>query len=93
LPKTQPLTGIVICEKKMDVSYTDYLDGLTADQLQGFFVDWPTYPDAEAHLRILAGSYGAFSLLYSEAGVTPPSAPSGAAGLWWLALRSYASLA
>ncbi len=41
----------------MDVSYTDNLDGLSVDQLQGFFVDWPTNPDAEAHLRILAGGY------------------------------------
>lgn len=41
----------------MNVSYTDNLNDLAAGQLEGFFVDWPTRPDAEAHLRILAGSY------------------------------------
>jgi len=40
----------------MNVTYTDNIESLTADQLGGFFVDWPTRPDEEAHIRILAGS-------------------------------------
>jgi len=40
----------------MDVTYTNNIENLTADQLEGFFEDWPTYPDEEAHIRILAGS-------------------------------------
>ncbi len=41
----------------MAVIYTDNIESLTADQLEGFFDDWPTHPDEEAHIRILAGSY------------------------------------
>ena len=41
----------------MAVTYTDNIENLTADQLEGFFDDWPTHPDEEAHIRILAGSF------------------------------------
>jgi GNAT superfamily N-acetyltransferase len=38
------------------ITYTDSLDGITAEQLQGFFVGWPNPPTPETHRRILAGS-------------------------------------
>jgi len=41
----------------MAVTYTDSIGNLTTDQLEGFFDDWPTRPDEEAHIRILVGSY------------------------------------
>ena len=44
--------------QKIDtINYTDNLGDITADQLEDFFFDWPKHPDAEAHIRILAGSY------------------------------------
>jgi ribosomal protein S18 acetylase RimI-like enzyme len=40
-----------------EIRYQSALDGITADQLRGgFFVDWPSPPDPDAHLRILQGS-------------------------------------
>src|SRR5438876_1129973 len=39
------------------ITYTDKLDGITADKLVGgFFVGWPNPPTPETHLRILQGS-------------------------------------
>ncbi len=38
------------------ITYTDSLDGITADKLNGFFVGWPNPPKPETHLRILRGS-------------------------------------
>lgn len=40
------------------ISYTDSIDGITPDQLRGFFKDWgwPAYPSPETHLRLLQGS-------------------------------------
>lgn len=38
------------------IIYTDSLDHITPDKLQGFFVGWPTPPNPETHLRILQGS-------------------------------------
>jgi len=38
------------------ISYRDATNGITASQLQGFFVGWPRPPSAEAHLRMLQGS-------------------------------------
>lgn len=39
------------------ISYIDTIEGITAEQLQGFFIGWPNPPAPETHLRILAGSY------------------------------------
>jgi ribosomal protein S18 acetylase RimI-like enzyme len=39
------------------ISYTDTIDGIDAEHLQGFFVGWPNPPSPATHLRILAGSY------------------------------------
>lgn len=41
----------------MEISYTDDLSNLNAEQLAGFFVGWPAYPDRETHLKILQNSY------------------------------------
>ncbi len=38
------------------IIYTDTLEGISADQLQGFFVGWPNPPTPETHLRLLQGS-------------------------------------
>jgi ribosomal protein S18 acetylase RimI-like enzyme len=38
------------------ITYTDSIQGLTAEHLQGFFVGWPNPPSPATHLRILAGS-------------------------------------
>jgi ribosomal protein S18 acetylase RimI-like enzyme len=39
------------------VRYTDSLEGITAERLQGFFVGWPDRPSSENHLKILGGSW------------------------------------
>nr|WP_237427131.1 GNAT family N-acetyltransferase [Deinococcus xianganensis] len=33
------------------------MDGITPEQLHGFFVDWPNPPTPETFLRLLRGSY------------------------------------
>ncbi len=38
------------------IAYTDSLDHITAEKLQGFFVGWPNPPSPETHLEILRGS-------------------------------------
>jgi GNAT superfamily N-acetyltransferase len=38
------------------ITYTDTLDGITPEQLQGFFVGWPHPPSPETHLKLLKGS-------------------------------------
>lgn len=47
------------------ISYTDDLDGITAEQLRGFFVDWPNPPTPDTHLRLLRGS-GAVEIAKDE---------------------------
>lgn len=46
---------------------TDSLEGLTPDDLQGFFVGWPNPPSPETFHRLLAGSYR-ISLAVDERG-------------------------
>ncbi len=38
------------------INYTVDTSGVTADQLQGFFVNWPDPPTPDTHLRLLHGS-------------------------------------
>lgn len=38
------------------IVYVDSLAGVTAADLQGFFVGWPNRPSPETHYRMLAGS-------------------------------------
>ncbi|WP_218916404.1 GNAT family N-acetyltransferase [Calidithermus chliarophilus] len=40
----------------MDLIYTSSLEGITPEQLEGFFVGWPNPPSPQTHLRILKGS-------------------------------------
>jgi ribosomal protein S18 acetylase RimI-like enzyme len=36
--------------------YKNTLDGITANMLEGFFVDWPNPPSIETHLKLLQNS-------------------------------------
>jgi ribosomal protein S18 acetylase RimI-like enzyme len=38
------------------IVYTDNLDGISADRLQGFFAGWPHPPSPDTHLKLLSGS-------------------------------------
>jgi ribosomal protein S18 acetylase RimI-like enzyme len=38
------------------IDYSDRADGLTEDELTGFFVGWPSPPSPALHLRLLQGS-------------------------------------
>lgn len=38
------------------ISYIDSDEGITPDQLHGFFVGWPNPPSPETHLKLLANS-------------------------------------
>jgi GNAT superfamily N-acetyltransferase len=38
------------------ITYSDSLDSIAENMLQGFFVGWPNPPSPETHLRILKGS-------------------------------------
>src|SRR5690554_5631860 len=44
------------CHSGRMIHYADNVAGLTADQLQGFFVDWPDLLIFDTHLRLLRGS-------------------------------------
>ncbi|QDG50584.1 GNAT family N-acetyltransferase [Persicimonas caeni] len=39
------------------IDYRTDLDGVSADDLDGFFVGWPTHPDCATHLRMLENAY------------------------------------
>ena len=38
------------------ISFTDSVDGITPDRLDGFFVGWPNPPSPETHLKLLTNS-------------------------------------
>ena len=40
------------------ISFRSDLEGIGAEHLGGFFVDWPDPPSPQRHLEILAGSHG-----------------------------------
>lgn len=44
-------------DKTAVIIYTQSLDELTEDMLEGFFVGWPNPPSKQSHMRILRGSY------------------------------------
>ena len=48
--------------------YKMSLDGITAEMLEGFFVDWPNPPSPEAHLRLLKNSWKVIVALDEESG-------------------------
>jgi ribosomal protein S18 acetylase RimI-like enzyme len=39
------------------ITYVSTADGISADQLRGFFVGWPVAPSPERHLELLRGSH------------------------------------
>ncbi len=39
------------------ITYTDSLEGISAKQLQGFFVGWLYPPSTDTHLKLLQSSY------------------------------------
>ena len=39
------------------ITYTDSFEGVTASELQGFFVGWPNPPTPDMHLKLLRNSY------------------------------------
>ena len=40
------------------IEFRSAIDGIVAEQLSGFFVDWPEPPSLERHLEILTASHG-----------------------------------
>jgi len=50
------------------VLFTDSLDILTPDQLQGFFVGWPNPPSPETHLEVLKNSDAVVLAIAEETG-------------------------
>ena len=50
------------------ITYRDAINGISANQLYGFFVDWPGSPDAETHLRLLQQSGAVVIALEEETG-------------------------
>src|SRR5687768_7078657 len=38
------------------IEYRDSTDGVSPEQLHGFFADWPVHPTPQTHLEILRGS-------------------------------------
>jgi ribosomal protein S18 acetylase RimI-like enzyme len=39
------------------ITYIDSAEAIDADQVDGFFIGWPTKPTPEQHLDLLRGSY------------------------------------
>ncbi len=50
------------------IHYQDTLEGITPQQLRGFFAGWPNPPSPETHLRILQNSDVVILALDQEAG-------------------------
>lgn len=52
----------------MNIEYTNSLEHLTPEQLQGFFVGWPNPPSPATHLKILQGSDAVELVIDTETG-------------------------
>ena len=50
----------------MDIIYSNRVDQLDPNQLQGFFVGWPKNPNPKTHLEILLKSYSAWIALHNN---------------------------
>jgi GNAT superfamily N-acetyltransferase len=48
---------------QMAIRYTDDVNSLRPQQLDGFFVNWQSHPDPETHLQILRQSYAVWLAL------------------------------
>ena len=53
---------------RASIRYLADTDGVTAEQLRGFFDGWPNPPTPETHLRILRGSTAVVLALDAETG-------------------------
>lgn len=47
----------------VSIVYTDNLSAIRPEQLEGFFVGWPSHPSPQAHYEILRRSYKAWLAL------------------------------
>jgi ribosomal protein S18 acetylase RimI-like enzyme len=43
--------------RNMKIKYTDILEGISSEQLTGFFEGWQCHPGVDRHLEILRASY------------------------------------
>lgn len=50
------------------IAYTDSVQNISAENLQGFFVGWKNPPSSETHLKLLAGSDRIIMALDDETG-------------------------
>ena len=50
----------------MEITYSNNIDNLKSNQLEGFFVGWPNHPNSEIHLKILKQSYACWVALEKE---------------------------
>ena len=50
------------------IEYRRTLDAITADQLEGFFVGWPSHPEPRTHLRMLENAYAVALAVDTDAG-------------------------
>lgn len=57
-----PEVVFMIARKHID--YSDKLEDLTQETLEGFFVGWPDSPDPGVHRKILTRSYGYWLALH-----------------------------
>ena len=53
----------------MSITYQETTAGILPNDLEGFFVGWPTRPSPDAHLRILEGSDFVFIAVAQNRGV------------------------
>tara|TARA_A100001011_G_C13875505_1_gene660823 strand:+ start:119 stop:523 length:405 start_codon:yes stop_codon:yes gene_type:complete len=50
----------------MKVTYSNSVEKLSSDQLNGFFIGWPNHPNQESHLQILKKSYAVWIALHQN---------------------------
>lgn len=48
-----PMSEQPASKEVFSVRYTESIEGLTPEKLQGFFVGWPNKPSPEVHLELL----------------------------------------
>jgi ribosomal protein S18 acetylase RimI-like enzyme len=53
--KQSGFTSLILSEYM--IIYTQALNEITAERLEGFFVGWPNPPSKQSHMKILRGSY------------------------------------